>query len=258
MSFNFGSLANTKPAATTSYLKPYDIYSNVTIKSAEIKEGVSANGNTWKSLNIVFGNEDGIHPESIFYLNENNPKDFERGVQEMPNGGKRELPSSWERIKDKMAAIGFAFFPEDFEKLQKVSGKIKSFEELMKYFKQAVDKNIDKNPTNMKLVGRTSNGRVYATLPNCTGIAQAKDEKRAAENGVQVGDWYTWMVSPFNSNPAKLAFSDYEQAKANEYHNAKPTSVGNSTTETDSINNFDAAPTKGSEDIDFDEMLNGL
>ena len=28
--------------------------------------------------------------------------------------------------------------------------------------------------------------------------------------------------------------------------------------DSESINNFDAAPTKGSEDIDFDEMLNGL
>lgn len=255
MAFNFGSLANTKPANTTSYLKPYGIYSNVTIKSTEVKEGTSSNGNAWKSLNIVLGNDEGIHPESMFYLDENNPKDFERGSMDMPNGGKRELPSPWERLKDKMAAIGFAFFPEDFEKLQKISSKIKSFDELMKYFKQAVDKNIGKNPTNMKLVGRNSNGRVYATLPNCTGIAQAKDEKRANENQIKVGEWYTWMVSPFNSDPAKLAFSAYEQKQADEYHNAKPTAVGNSSQDTDPVNNFDTAA-EGSEDaIDFESLL---
>lgn len=255
MAFNFGSLANTKPANNTSYLKPYGIYSNVTIKSTEVKEGTSSNGNAWKSLNIVFGNDEGIHPESIFYLNENNPKDFERGSQDMSNGGKRELPSSWERTKDKMAAIGFAFFPEDFEKLQKVSNKIKSFDELMKYFKQAIDKNIGKNPTNMKLVGRNSNGRVYATLPNCTGIAQAKNEKQAAENQINIGDWYTWMVSPFNNNPANLAFSNWEQKQADEYHNAKPTSVDNTNTNTDPVNNFDNISTEAEQDIDFASLL---
>lgn len=255
MAFNFGSLADTKPASTTSYLKPYGIYQNVTIKSAEVKEGTSANGNAWKSLIVTFGNEEGIHPHSMFYLNENNPKDFERGTQDMPNGGKRELPSSWERIKDQMAAIGFAFFPEDFEKLQKVSNKVQSFEELMTYFKKAVDKSIGKNPTNMKLVGRNSNGRVYATLPNCTGIAQAKDEKRANENQIKVGDWYTWMVSPFNSNPSKLAFSAYEQKQADEYRNATPTAVDNSAQDTDAANDFDRIE-KGSEDaIDFDSLL---
>ncbi len=255
MSFNFGSLANAKPTSTTSYLKPYGIYSNVIIKGTEIKEGTSANGNAWKSLIITFGNDEGIHPHSIFYINENNPKDFERGIQDMPNGGKRELPSSWERIKDTMAAIGFAYFPEDFEKLQKISNKVTSFDELMKYFKQTVDRNIGKNPTNMKLIGRTSNGRVYATLPNCTGIAQAKDEKRANENQVQVGDWYTWMISPFNSNPSKLAFNAYEQKQANDYHNAAPTAMGSSTQDTDAANDFDRS-VKGSEDsIDFDSLL---
>lgn len=254
MAFNFGSLANTKPANTTSYLKPYGIYHNVTIKSAEVKEGTSSNGNSWKSLVITFGNDEGIYSDSIFYLDENNPKDFERSSAEMPNGGKRELPSSWERLKDKMAAIGFAFFPEDFEKLQKISNKIKSFDELMTYFKKAVDKNIDKNPTNMKLVGRNSNGRVYAALPNCTGIAQAKDEKRANENQVAVGDWYTWMVSPFNNNSSKLAFTAYEQKQADEYYNAKPTTIDNSSQAINSVNDFDSSD-KTSEDIDFESLL---
>lgn len=254
MSFNFGSLADTKPTSTTSYLKPYGIYSDVTIKSAEVKEGTSSNGNSWKSLVITFGNEDGIYSDSIFYLDETDSKDFERGTIDMPNGGKRELPSSWERLKDKMAAIGFAFFPEDFEKLQKVSSKIKSFDELMKYFKQAVDKNIGKNSTNMKLVGRNSNGRVYATLPSCTGIAQAKDEKRANENQIPVGGWYTWMISPFSDNPSKLAFSAYEQKQANEYLHAKPTSIGSSN-ETDTVNSFDSIDKDPGDDlIDFDSL----
>ena len=248
MNINFGSLANAKPATTISYLKPYNIYSNITIKSAEVKEGTSATGNAWKSLNITFGNEEGIHLESIFYLDEKDTSAFERGSVDMPNGGKRVLPSSWEIIKDKMAAIGFAFFPEDFNKLQSISSKIQSFEELMKYFKQAIDKNIGKKATNMKLVGRNSKGKVYAALPKCTGIAQANDEKRAADNNVQVGEWYTWMVSPFNDNPTKLAFSNYEQKQADEYNNAKPTAMDTSVT--NSIDNLET-----DEEIDFDKLL---
>ena len=42
MAFNFGSLANVKPASTTSYLKAYTINENVTIKSSEITSGTSA------------------------------------------------------------------------------------------------------------------------------------------------------------------------------------------------------------------------
>lgn len=252
--YNFGSLADTKPVNTIAYLKPYGIYNNVTIKSAEVKEGTSAAGNAWKSLNITFGNEEGIFSHSIFYFDEKDNKNWERGSIDMPNGGKRELPSRAEELQNTIAAIGFSFFPEDFKKLQQVASKVQTTEQLMTYFKQFVDKNIDKNPTNMKLVGRNYNGQIYAAFPKFTGIAQAKDEKRAAENQVNVGEWYTWLISPFNDNPAKLAFSAYEQKQANEYRNAKPTPVGTSN-ETDAINNFDSVDKDSESDIDFENLL---
>lgn len=251
MSFNFGSLANTKPANSISYLKPYGIYKNVTIKSAEVKEGTSSSGNAWKSLNITFGNDEGIFPHSVFYFDEKDENNWKRGSIDMPNGGKRELPSRAEELQNTIAAIGFTFFPEDFKKLQQVVGKIQTTEQLMTYFKQFIDKNVDKNPSDMKLVGRNSNGRVYAAFPKFTGIAQAKDEKRALENNISVGEWYTWMVSPFGSN---LTFSAYEQKQADEYHNAKPTAVSSTDTKTDPVNDFDSIG-KGSEDIDFDTLM---
>lgn len=250
MPFNFGSLANTKPANTTSYLKPYGIYENVTIKSVEVKEGTSSNGNAWKSLNVTFGNDEGIFSHSIFYFDEKDSKNWERGFVDMPNGGKRELPSRAEELQNTIAAIGFTYFPEDFKKLQQVAGKVQTTEQLMTYFKQFIEKNMDKNPTNMKLVGRNSNGRVFAAFPKFTGIAQAKDTKRAAENGIEIGQWYTWMVSPFGPN---LTFSAYEQKQADEYRNAKPTSVDNSDKKTDEINDFDNMPF-GSEEIDFNSL----
>lgn len=220
MAFNFSSLAATKPVSTGSYLKPYTINENVTIKSTEVKEGTSANGNPWKSLAITFGNDEGTYTESIFWITRD--EDFQRTEMITANGGKRQLPSAWERTRDRMAAIGFAFFPESFEKLKAAASKAKSFDDIIMAFKKLADAAIDKNPTSMKLVGRNSGGRVYATLPNCTGIAQANDEKRAADNDVQVGEWYTWMVSPFGD---KLFFSAYEEQQKNNIAKAKPTQM---------------------------------
>ena len=245
MNMNFGSLANAKPTNTNSFLKPYEIHENVTIKGTEIKEGTSSNGNPWKSLNITFGNDNGIYKHSIFWITSD--KDFERGVQEMSNGGKRELPSNWERTSDLMASIGFAFAPEQFAKLQAASSKAKSFDDIALAFKKMCDAVIDNKATNMKLVGRNSNGRVYATLPNCTGIACADTEEKAARNNVRINDWYTWRISPFNDSVSALDFSNYEMQKAEEYKNAKPTKMP----ETKDIDNVSS----DDEEIDFESLL---
>lgn len=246
--FNFNSFAQVKPANSTSYLKPYTINKNVSIKGTEIKEGTSANGNNWKSLTITFGNDEGIYNDSTFFLDINDPKITERGVIDMPNGGKRQMPSRWEQTYYKLAAIGYAFAPDLIEKFNSAVGKCKTFDDFIKVYKSMLDKVIDKVHTDMKLTGRNSNGHVYATLPNCVGIAQANDEKRAAANGVQVGDWYTWMVTPFGSN---LSFSAYEESKKAELSSAKPTDM--SSVDTTSVN---IEPTSGgSEDIDFDSLL---
>ena len=251
MSFNF-SLNEVKPNNPVKYLKAYHIYSDVTLDGVEIKEGVSAKGNAWKSLNLIFSCPEGSYNHSVFYLASD--KDAERTEMDMPNGGKRQLPSTWERSRDLIAAVGFTFFPDDFAKMQKASSTLQykdakdAFEKIADMFVKCINKNKGKVHTNMKLVGRNSNGTVYATLPSCTGIAEAKDEKRAADNNVNVGDWYTWMISPFGDN---LSFSSYEEKMKVELEGAKPTNM-------DSVNtsdNINEAP-KGSEDeIDFDSLL---
>lgn len=254
MSFNFGSFAQVKPANNTSYLKPYTINGNVTIKGTEILEGTSANGTPWKRLEITFGNEEGIYKDSTFYLDIEDPQVNKRGSVDMPNGGKRELPSQWEKTYNKLAAIGHAFAPELIQKFNSVVGKCKTFDDFIIAYKSMLDKVIDKNPTNMKLVGRTNNGTVYAALPNCVGIACASTETKARANQVEVGEWYTWMTSPFSNNPTTIAFSKWEKEQADEYNKAKPTPVGDASVETDTVNNFDSAST-GSEDIDFSSLL---
>lgn len=249
MNLNF-SLNEVKPASSTKYLKAYNIYKDVTLDGVEVKEGVSAKGNAWKSLNLNFSCPEGNYNHSIFYLTTD--KDTERTEMDMPNGGKRQLPSTWERSRDIIAAVGFTFFPEDFAKMQKASSTLQykdakdAFEKIADMFIKCINKNKGKVHTSMKLVGRNSNGTVYATLPNCTGIAEAKDAKRAEENNVNVGDWYTWMITPFGDN---LSFTAYEEKKKAELENAKPTNM-------DAVDTvIDTAPKGSEEDIDFDSLL---
>ncbi len=242
MSFNFNSIAQVKPSNNNNYLKPYTINKNVTIKGTEIKEGTTSDGRSWKSFVITFGNDEGIYNDSTFFLDINDPKSTSRPTYDMPNGGKREAASNWEQTYFKLAAIGYAFASEYIDKFNAGVGKCKTFDDFITLYKSMIDKVIDKNPTNMKLVGRNSSGTIYATLPKCVGIAQATTDKRAADNGVNKNDWYTWMVSPFGD---KVMFSSYEEQRKQELENAKPTPVDNLIDTTEEI----------PEDIDFESLL---
>lgn len=244
MAFSFNSIAQVKPN-TTSHLKPYTINNNVTIKGTEIKEG-SKDGKAWKSLIITFGNDEGIYNDSTFFLDINDPQISQRGTREMPNGGEKQTPSRWEQVYYKLAAIGFAFAPDYMEAFQKNVDKCKTFDDFITLYKSMIDKVIGKNPTGMKLIGRNHQGTVYAALPNCVGIAQATDEKRAEANNVEVGDWYTWIVSPFGDN---LFFSAYEENQKNTLSKAKPTDMDKARQAIDGTG-------AGSEDtIDFNKIL---
>lgn len=229
MAFTFNLSA---PTNTNNYLRAYNIYDNVTIKSTEIKSGTSANGKDWKSLNITFGNDEGTYNHSIFFINLKNKEDIERRKYDMPNGGQRELPSNAETAMHTMAAIAHAFMPEYVDKLNEVISKCgNNFDKIAEAYKLMLDKVIDKNTTSMKLVGRNRDGVVYATLPNCAVCSEIKDQKTLerlnktvgeGEPKYKMGDWYTWMTSPFGKN---LTFSAYELKQKNEMNNAKPTTM---------------------------------
>lgn len=239
MSFNF-NLNEVKQSSSSNYLKAYNIYKDVSLIGAEIIGGTAKTGSEWKAISITFECHDGIYKHNIFFVN--SEKDFERVTVDASNGGKQEFPSSWEITRDTMAAIGFAFFPEDFAKVQQASSKAKSFSDIATLFVKAAQKNFGRVSTEMKLIGSNRNGVIYATLPKCTGIAYANDEKKATANNVNVGDWYTWMISPFGKN---LTFSAYEQKQKKSIATAQPTKMPEPTIQEEN--------TEG--DIDFESLL---
>ena len=247
MAFNFGSLA--EKTNSVARLKPYSINNNVCIKSTDIISGTSANGKSWKRFEVVLGNDEGVFNKSIFYLDVNDAENFKPKEYDMPNGGKRQVPSVWDRTQSELAAIGNAYFPSNFEKLKK--GSYKTFDELMQVYKKCCDAVVGKNPTSMKLVGKNVEGKIFAEFPKCYGTAQAKTDKQAADNNCNVGDWYVWPQSPFGDN---LTFSPYELSQKNAYENSKPTDMSNVTNldvkeDNSDLENLDTASLLGELDL---------
>ena len=68
---------------------------------------------------------------------------------------------------------------------------------------------------------------------------------KASTNGVEVGEWYTWMVSPFGDD---LSFTSFEETQRNKYINAKPTEMSNDPLGID----------KQEDSIDSEELLKDL
>lgn len=229
--FNFGSLAETQLASEVKYMKPYNIYKDVYYDGYEIKDGVSEKGNKWKRLTLTFKCDEGIYKESIFYFDHTSEQDTTRPQYDMPNGGKREAPSKAELTMAEVAAIGHAFNPEGFEKMKQISSKFKSCDDVMNTLVKILEQTKGKVKTSMKLIGKNSNGKVYAALPRALGMVQDSD-----------GSWRSFPVALFGEN---LMFSSYEMIKKTELESAKPTNMENKVEETTSNN----------EEIDFESLL---
>lgn len=232
MSFNF-NLNDVKVSTGSGYLQPYTIYENVCLNAVDVVSGTSKNNNTWKAISLTFKCNEGIYKHSIFFIKDD--KDFERPVIDGANGGKIERPSAWEKTRDAMAVIGVTFFPEDWAKVQELSSKAKTFDDIAKLFVKAAQKNLNRVSTGMKLIGSNRDGKVYAALPSFTGITCANTDEKAARHNVEVGQWYTWTINPFGKN---LTFSTYEQNQKKALNEAKPTEMTETIKEIDNSTDF--------------------
>ena len=198
-SAGFKSFSEVSAPSENSFLRPWNIYKKVRFGGvSEPSTGTRKDGNSWKAWDFTFECEDGIYRERIF-----EPTTMERGEY---NG--KPLPSDFERTQCFVAQVLFTYNPKGFEKLKQITGegKIKTFDQFMDAVKQLLAKPIvptDENDIQLKLLGRNSNGKVYARVTNC-GIGQ--DGKA--------------FMSPFLGK--KLTWTVWEEQEKKKFENSKP------------------------------------
>lgn len=232
--FNFGSLATTQATSNVQQrLKPWGIYP-VKFSGArkETIKGKKDPNAVYEILKVRFDGADGYYEESIFYPKDGDEK---RPIYTSKDGHEYQGASSFDRTMTFIAQVAEVLNPEGFKKMQAASAKFRSFDDVVTAFIKITDSAKGKE-TNLKLVGRTQNGNIVASLPKFVAINK-NGEKFTCDNFV--GD--------------KLFFSAYEESKKSEYLNAKPTTMDSS--ENSTIANEVDGKAAGSEDIDFESLL---
>jgi hypothetical protein len=222
--FNFGSLANIQVASTSQpRLKPWGIYP-VTFAGArkETIQGKKDSTMTYDILKVRFEGESGYYEESIFF-----PKDGDdvRPKYTNADGHEYEAPSSLERTMTFIAHVAGTLNPEGFKKMQEMSKRFKSFDDVVKAFITLTDSCKGKQ-TNLKLIGKVQDGNVVPALPKYANLNKN-------------GELWT---SNFLGD--KLSFSNYEESKKNEYNSATPTAMKPTMEEPEDDG-----------DVDFDSLL---
>ena len=232
--FNFGSLATTQATSNVQQrLKPWGIYP-VKFSGArkETIKGKKDPNAVYEILKVRFDGADGYYEESIFYPKDGDEK---RPIYTSKDGHEYQGASSFDRTMTFIAQVAEVLNPEGFKKMQAASAKFRSFDDVVTAFIKITDSAKGKE-TNLKLVGRTQNGNVVASLPKFVAINK-NGEKFTCDNFV--GD--------------KLFFSAYEESKKAEYLSAKPTNMDSS--ENSTIAKEVDGKSAGSEDIDFESLL---
>ena len=232
--FNFGSLATTQATSNVQQrLKPWGIYP-VKFSGArkETIKGKKDPNAVYEILKGRFDGADGYYEESIFYPKDGDEK---RPIRTSKEGHEYQGASSFDRTMTFIAQVAEVLNPEGFKKMQAASAKFRSFDDVVTAFIKITDSAKGKE-TNLKLVGRTQNGNVVASLPKFVAINK-NGEKFTCDNFV--GD--------------KLFFSAYAESKKAEYVSAKPTNMDSG--ENSTIAKEVDGKAAGSEDIDFESLL---
>lgn len=231
--FSFGSFSTTSAVNTSKpQLKPYNSY-KVKYSGSRIEHmnGKKDPDKIWDILKIRFEGEDGYYEESVFFLTE---EDKTRPVYKNKEGHDYERPSRFENTMTLLIQLATILNPEAAKKFQAVLPKCKSFNDVASSFIKVLEKEQGKE-IYIKLLGRTSNGSVYASLPSCCGLS--KEGERFPINVFSNEDNFNW--------------SSYELQKQSEYKNAKPTTMSSSTP---SETNLSSAEEEG-DDFDINSLL---
>jgi hypothetical protein len=169
MAFNFGNLKNTSSQATVSRrLKPFDIY-KVKFEGCRIDHVQKKDDpeQSWDILKIRFSNDQGYYEESVFYPKDGDEKRPSHKVTDPKTGVDRDVesPSSFERTMALVAQVAGVLNPEGFVKMQELSPKFKSFDDVAKTLIKITDPKKD-TEVNLKLIGKKNKeGNVEPCLP---------------------------------------------------------------------------------------------
>lgn len=205
---NFGSFANVNAVSTSKRtLKPYGSYL-VKFDGAEIISGAKKDDPsvTYQAIDLKFDGEEGVFNKRVFF-----PKDTDGERPKFKNsetGHEYERPSNFENTMYLMIQLLQVLNPAGAEKFQMAIPKAKDFAQLAEVFVKLI--NVKKgNELYIKLVGRNSDGTIYAELPNCVGLN--KQNELFPINAFSLKDDFKW--------------SNYEVQEKTKYENAKPTAT---------------------------------
>ena len=223
--FNFNSLSNTNFASTSGqYLKPYDIYEVylTKIEKSELKSKKDPN-QVYPVISLEFteaGDSKRTYSENIFIPA--SESDMERRTFKNKEGHDYQAPSNFENFQYTLMQIVHALNPVGEEKIKENASKIKSIDQFIDLVIKALAGK-DKIKTNLKLVGRNSDGAIYATLPKACGLNKANE------------------IFPTNFIGDNLFFNNYELTQQKNYKNAKPTSMPKNDDVSNADNDVDLA-----------------
>lgn len=204
LSFSINSNESSVSSSRNSRLKPFEIHT-VTFNGAEIKSGTSKAGNEFKLLQISFSNNDGTADMTIFWPDPT--KDGVREERQARDGHSYLIPSRWDQTKAVITQTLEVLHPEGYKKMQELSAKFKSFDDMANVFVKLVNQKKD-TEVDIKLNGYVNKqGYTQLTFPNIVGINK-QGELFVSDNYIGHGN---------------LGLTDYELRRGKEMAETKPT-----------------------------------
>lgn len=230
MNFNFENLSNSNFSSNAgAYLKPYDIYKVrlTKIEKTELKGSKDPNA-VYPIVALEFteaGDSKRTFSTNLFIPT--SEQDMERPVFKNNEGHEYNRPSRFENFQYTLMQIVHALNPAGEQKIKDNGSKIKTIDQFIDLIIKALNgkSNVE---TNLKLVGRTNNGTVYAALPNACGLTKTNE------------------IYPTNFIGENLFFTNYELSQQKAYQNAKPTDMAKVENNPDEVTEND--------DIDLGEI----
>lgn len=239
MNFNLGTVQTE--SKSIAQIKPFTI-SDVILKDVKLDEfkGKKDPDAIYKVIKVRYETVDGTayHEDSIFFPR---PGDEKREVRKNAQGHEYELASAFDRTMLQLAHIGNTFASKQYEKLKGLN--FKSFDELAQNFVKAVNPELGKITTKLKLSGYLNkDGRYVACLPFFAAVNSNTGDLYMNDNFL--GEKVFWTE---NDLKGKDKYESYVPTKS-------PQSSTDTTTSNEVAGSSSEASTNDITDIDWSKI----